>query len=129
MPAAPRGAASTGAEPPAREAPVIVLGNGITALGVLRIFARRGIPAYAVDRKDRLLLRSRWYRSLPIELPTNPVGELDRWLPMLPFDRAILIPCSDEWVAAVARLGPTYGERFHASVAGPETIEVIIDKG
>jgi len=41
----------------------------------------------------------------------------------------VLIPCTDQWVAAVAGLDPSLTARFPASVAPPETIQVLLDKG
>jgi predicted ATP-grasp superfamily ATP-dependent carboligase/SAM-dependent methyltransferase len=40
-----------------------------------------------------------------------------------------LIPCTDQWVAAVAGLDPALTARFPASVAPPETIQILLDKG
>jgi hypothetical protein len=45
-----------------------------------------------------------------------------------PFERMVLIPCSDDW-AAVARLEPDLAARFPASVAPAETLDICLDKG
>jgi predicted ATP-grasp superfamily ATP-dependent carboligase len=44
-------------------------------------------------------------------------------------ERAVLVPCSDHWVMAAARLDPELRERFPASVARPEVLEQFVDKG
>jgi len=41
----------------------------------------------------------------------------------------VLIPCSDEWVAAVSGLKPALAERYPASIASPDAIDVCLDKG
>jgi ATP-grasp in the biosynthetic pathway with Ter operon len=41
----------------------------------------------------------------------------------------VLIPCSDAWVAAVARLEPTLAARFPASIAPAESLAICLDKG
>jgi predicted ATP-grasp superfamily ATP-dependent carboligase len=41
----------------------------------------------------------------------------------------VLIPCSDAWVAAVARLEPTLAARFPASIAPLESLDICLDKG
>ena len=115
--------------PPARAPGARVLGNGITALGVQRILAGAGIPYFAADQQDPFLTRSRRYRRLPPG--TGPVApsDLDPWLRQLPLDRAVLLPCSDHWAMAAARLDPDLRERFPASVARPEALERFVDKG
>ena len=111
-----------------RGIPVLVLGTGITALGVQRALARAGIPCFMVDRGDPLLLRSRRYRALPgSDEPGGPAG-LDAWLRRLPLDRAVLLPCSDAWSAAVAERAVELRQRFPASVPEPASLERLIDK-
>jgi len=41
----------------------------------------------------------------------------------------VLIPCSDAWVAAVARLEPALALRFPASIAPLESLDICLDKG
>lgn len=108
--------------------PVLVLGNGITALGVQRILAEAGLPYFVVDRQDPFLTRSRRYRPLPTGTdPVDPSG-LDPWLRELPLDTAVLLPCSDHWAMAAARLDPELEERFPASVAPADVLERFVDK-
>jgi predicted ATP-grasp superfamily ATP-dependent carboligase len=40
-----------------------------------------------------------------------------------------LIPCTDQWVAAVAGLTPSLAARFPASIAPAEAIQILLDKG
>ncbi|MEP6492892.1 MAG: hypothetical protein ABJF01_09455 [bacterium] len=109
--------------------PVLILGEGITALGVVRILARDNIPAYVVESSDPLLRRSRWFRRLPAEFEKNPNEALADWLVRLPLTRAVLMPCSDNWVTQVAALAPALRERFPASVPTRDTLLAFVDKG
>lgn len=108
--------------------PALVLGNGITALGVQRILAEAGIPYYVVDRQDPFLTRSRRYRPLPAGIDSVDPPGLDPWLRELPLDTAVLLPCSDHWAIAAARLAPELEERFPASVARADVLERFVDK-
>jgi D-aspartate ligase len=109
--------------------PVIVLGVGVTALGVLRILYRDGLTAYLAEGTDAMLAQSRAYRSLPPGNTSFTGGSLDAWLRSLTLERAVLMPCSDEWVARVAALEPAIRVRFPASVSALDTIEKLVDKG
>lgn len=109
--------------------PALVLGNGITALGVQRILGRAGIPYFVVERQDPFLTRSRWYRPLPPGSDPVEPADLHTWLSGLFLDEAVLLPCSDHWAMAVARMDPELRSRFPASVARPEVLERFVDKG
>jgi D-aspartate ligase len=109
--------------------PVVVLGTGITALGVLRILARDKIVAFPTDASELLIRASRYFRRLPGEHPRNEDRELEEWLPKLGLPRAVLMPCSDHWVSRVARLDPALRSRFPASVSCADTIHRFVDKG
>jgi predicted ATP-grasp superfamily ATP-dependent carboligase len=50
-------------------------------------------------------------------------------LAALPLPRAILLPCSDFWLEAVAGLPPETRRRFPASVPPPATVATLLDKG
>jgi D-aspartate ligase len=109
--------------------PVLVIGVGITALGVIRCIARRGIPLYVGGATDELVTRSRWYRPLPGRPLTDPPdSEVAAVLEALPFDRMVLLPCTDAWATVVSCLGPNLADRFPASIAPPATIARFIDK-
>jgi predicted ATP-grasp superfamily ATP-dependent carboligase len=114
---------------PAPRDPVLIFGAHIAALGVLRVFARRGIPAYVVDATSNVIVRSRWYRSPGRTLAESSDSDaLARYLESLPFPRAVLIPCSDQWALAVAGLPERLRERFPASVSPREAVEQFVDK-
>jgi predicted ATP-grasp superfamily ATP-dependent carboligase len=109
---------------------VLIFGAHITALGVLRALAARGIPCYVVDNTtDVILSRSRWYRSPGRTLAeTTDSSELADYLLSLDLERAVLIACSDRWALAVAGLPADVRERFAASASGRDTVEQLTDK-
>lgn len=109
--------------------PVVILGAGITALGVLRIAARNRLPTFVAETADPLLRASRWYRALPGDIGAPDEATFDEWLSRLPFERAVLIPCSDSWVSKVAGLGSATRQRFSSSVSASGTLQRFVDKG
>ncbi len=110
------------------EVPVLVFGAGITALGVVRAFGRRGTPVYVVADDTRVIRASRWYRAAPTAGPAV-ARNLAVFLDSLPFERAVLLPCSDDWARRVAVLPDDISLRFPASVAQPRALSALVDKG
>jgi D-aspartate ligase len=111
-------------------APVLILGQGLTLLGTVRCFGRARVPAYVLTGPDPLAGSSRWFRAWPsATLPPYGYDELPAALAQLDLERAVLVPCSDRWAAAVGRLGPGLEERFPSVVAPPAVIETLVDKG
>jgi len=109
--------------------PVLVLGTGPTALGVIRCLGRRSIPAYCITPSAELVRSSRWFRSLPsrfgiVRQPEHLVPCLKR----LPLHRAVLMPCSDDWSLAVSRLPNDLDERFLKSMPDPEALSIAVNK-
>ncbi|HSM59948.1 MAG TPA: hypothetical protein VK849_04080 [Longimicrobiales bacterium] len=110
-------------------APALVLGTGQTALGVVRILGRAGIPLY-VTSSDRGPIRwSRWCRAAPRTHPGDRPDDLPAYLEALGLDAGVLIPCSDDSARAVACLPPELGARFPASLSTPDTLASFTDKG
>jgi D-aspartate ligase len=109
--------------------PAIILGSGITPLGVLRILRRAGIPYYIAQAGDPFLRRSRWYRPLPGRDLQRKGETVEAWLDRLPFERAVLMPSSDRWITRIAELGPQYRDRFPASLSEPQVLRHLVDKG
>jgi D-aspartate ligase len=114
---------------PTSQDPVLIFGAHIAALGVLRVLARRGIPAFVVDDTTNVIVRSRWYRRPERTLPeTSDADALAAYLRSLSLPRAVLIACSDQWAAAVAGLPADLGQRFPSSIAPLEAVEQFVDK-
>jgi D-aspartate ligase len=111
------------------EIPVLIFGSGLTALGVLRSFRAAGITAYSVCPQDELPVRSRWYRPPPAcEKNIPSPEELGAYLESFPLERAVLVPCSDDWTRAIAELPNQLKDRFPASVACPRVVQTMTDK-
>lgn len=113
----------------AEDLPAIVLGGHVTALGVLRCLGRLGIPAYLVSEPRDYASRSRWARPLPgAPQESADPAPLARFLESLSLQRALLLPCSDDWTRAVAALPGELHARFPTPIAPIETIERFLDK-
>ncbi len=117
--------------PPVRPpVPVLVLGKGMTALGVVRVLGRGGVPLFVAGAGRDLVTRSRWYRPLPGDpLGGSRDGHLAARLESLDVGRMVLLPCSDGWAMAVSCLSPELRRRFPASLAETSSLERLIDKG
>jgi len=108
--------------------PALILGNGLTALGVLRTLRRAGIPAFLYDASPGFEAQSRWYRAAPLLRSPERTNHLPDLLSALALERAVLLPCSDNWAAQVSNCPLEYRERFPASIAPPEAMELLVDK-
>jgi D-aspartate ligase len=124
-----RGRLNAVAERFANRPPVLVLGEGITALGVVRILSRAGLRPLATQSGDRLVAHSRWFEPVPGGLGRLGAGALSEGLRVLPIERAVLMPCSDAFAGAVAALDQALASRFPASVSAPATLARFVDKG
>ena len=109
--------------------PVLIFGAHLAALGVLRVLARHGIPAFVVDDTTNVIVRSRWYRPAERTLAeTSDPAVLADHLRSLSLPSAVLMACSDRWALAVAGLPDDLRERFPASIAPYAAIEQFVDK-
>ena len=109
--------------------PAIVLGGHVTALGVVRCLGRCGIASYVLSAPGDYAGASRWSRRLagaPIE-SADP-EPLAAFLETLPLKRALLLPCSDIWLQAVAALPGALRERFPAPISSLDTLLHFLDK-
>ena len=113
----------------AEDLPAIVLGGHVTALGVVRCLGRLGVTAYLVSDRRDYAARSRWVRPLPGGPPESPEpGPLARFLETLSLERALVLPCSDDWARAAAALPAELRSRFPSPIARPEALEQFLDK-
>jgi D-aspartate ligase len=97
---------------------------------VLRSLGRNGLPAFVAGDRIALVGSSRWYRPVPGESieETDDGERLARYLQTLPFERAVLFPCSDRWAMTMASLPAGMARSYPAVVAPPEVIRVLVDK-
>jgi predicted ATP-grasp superfamily ATP-dependent carboligase len=113
--------------------PVVVLAGGVTALGVIRAFGRRGIPTYAFPKAHDYVCHSRWYRTLQAadqsSRDNGPCAEsLRETLGRSGLERAFLCACSDDWNHAVARYAEAPDPGFISVVPPMRALARLQDK-
>jgi D-aspartate ligase len=110
--------------------PVLVLGTGITALGVIRSLAAAGIRAYCVSDRLGFVEKSRFCRSLAgVHDPLHAGDDLNEFLSRLSLEQAVLVPCSDDWVLAASQIRSELTDRFPISQPDTDTVQRLVDKG
>jgi D-aspartate ligase len=113
--------------------PVIVLSGGVTALGVMRSFGRRGIETYVHPDARDYIRYSRWYRPLLQETHGNagqPIAATLRdALQRSRLEHGFLCACSDDWNRAVADYAEDSDARFLSVVPRPGALDRLQDKG
>ena len=110
--------------------PVLVLGSGLTVLGAIRLLGRAGFAPLVVSDRPGIAKKSRWYRAAPPSRATaSPRAELAAWLEGLPLERAVLLPCEDDWALRVAECASQVAGRFPTSISSHDSLETLIDKG
>jgi D-aspartate ligase len=108
---------------------VLVFGSGLTALGTIRLLARAGLNPLVVSDTPGIAAKSRWYRAAPSSASKESAEEnLPAWLEGLPLERAVLLPCSDDWALRIARCADDVRARFPASISSPQVVEIMTDK-
>ena len=106
---------------------VLALGSGITVLGVLRTLSKAHADVFALPDVDRATRRSRWFRAGPHALSAMNADALAQCLESLPAS-TVLMPCSDLWVRTVAALPAEVRNRYPASVAPLQALDLLVDK-
>ena len=113
------------------ERPALILGGEwLWGLSMVRSLGRRGVPVYATGTKGSFVAYSRWHRAVPAEwgAPPSPAA-LPDYLAQVPGDGMVLIPTTDNWALAAARLPAALAARFPASLPSLQSLEVLVDKG
>jgi D-aspartate ligase len=111
----------------------LVFNCHITGLAVARSLGRRGVPVIGLDREDSGYgLHSR-YTTVAGRCPyplEDERGFIDLLLEIGSAlkQKAVLFPCLDEWVFAVARHASELSEYFILPFSDLETVERILDK-
>jgi len=111
----------------------LVFNCHITGLAVARSLGQRGVPVIGLDRDENGYgLHSR-YTTVAGRCP-YPLDDERAFVDLLMEigaalkQKAVLFPCLDEWVFAVARHATELGEYFTLPFSDLETVERILDK-
>src|SRR5499426_1172920 len=118
----------------AREMPAAVVFNcHITGLAVARSLGRRGVPVIGLDRDEHGYgLHSRF--TLVAGRCPYPLDDERGFIDLLLEigaalkQKAVLFPCLDEWVFAIARHSAELAEYFILPFSESETVERILNK-
>jgi D-aspartate ligase len=109
--------------------PALVLGGSVTALGAVRSLGPLGIPAFVACEPNEIASHSRWAEMLNGGLPEfTPVERFAEFLDRAPFDRMVLVPCSDNWAETVASLPAAIVARFPSYVSPLAVLRRLNDK-
>ncbi|HJZ67184.1 MAG TPA: carboxylate--amine ligase [Blastocatellia bacterium] len=118
---------------PSHHAAAVVFNCHITGLAVARSLGRRGVPVIGLDRDEHGYgLHSR-YTTVAGRCPyplDDERGFIDLLLQIGATlkQKAVLFPCLDEWVFAVARHASELQQYFILPFSDIETVERILDK-
>ena len=109
--------------------PALVLGAGITALGVVRALGRRGVKVAVLGPRGDLAAHSRYAAAIrdPGALRAAE-ADLAHWLHRSHLGRLVLVPCSDRWAGRVADLPEEFRSDHPASVPLAGTLAQMTDK-
>jgi predicted ATP-grasp superfamily ATP-dependent carboligase len=109
--------------------PVLVFEGGLTGAGTTRILSESGIKTFAIANDAGIFRYSRFFRAYP-NLAGRKLApsEIVPFLSQLDVPRAVLMPCADDWVKAVADLPEDLRERFPASTPSLTAVEKLVDK-
>jgi predicted ATP-grasp superfamily ATP-dependent carboligase len=108
--------------------PALVVGSGLGALGALRLLNRAGISTYLLPAAPALESRSRFARRLPGTNETLASAPLAAILQSTTLERAVLIPCSDAVLAAMAQLPAPLAARFPSSTPAGDAVSTLTCK-
>lgn len=111
------------------EPPVVILSGGVTALGVMRAFARRGIATFVYPDTAESLRFSRWYRPLQRRsrgavVPKPSVQVLRDVLAQSGLGTGFVCACSDDWNRILAE----YSEDGSANFASMVPTRAALDR-
>lgn len=106
-----------------------IFGRSVTALAAMRSFGAAGIPLRVFGAAGTFAVRSRYYSRHPqVRGEDLAEAQLAGFLESLGGESAVLFPCSDDWLKAVAALPETLRRRFPSSLPAAATIEDFADK-
>ena len=108
--------------------PAVVLGSGVTAVGVIRSVRERRVDTFLAAREG-IATRSRGISLVPdvVAAKTSP-ALLPELLVESGIGTGVLVPCDDDWVRAIIDSWDDLHGSFPATISGPSVIEQLIDK-
>ncbi len=102
----------------------------MTVLGAIRLLGGAGFTPLVVSDRPGIARKSRWFRAAPPSRSSaNPRTDLATWLDGLPIERAVLLPCEDDWTLRVSEFASEVADRFPTSLSSYQTLRALIDKG
>jgi predicted ATP-grasp superfamily ATP-dependent carboligase len=114
-----------------QQVPALIMGENDQTLGALRCLQLAGVPTYVACPPRELVIRSRWYRSVPGGNGWDgTVGpDINAILEALPLDQAVLFPCMDDATIWAADFGNAkLRQRFLVSSSSRKVLETLQDK-
>jgi D-aspartate ligase len=108
--------------------PTVVLGDNISALAVLRALGGRGIRTFLHGEKGDVAGRSRYASRLPGGDDAGSAVSLPAVLRSSGIQEAVLFPCSDEWLQAVAAFPSEDRGTFPSPIATHDVVETLTKK-
>lgn len=106
--------------------PVIIVGDGLAALGAIRTLGRAGLECYAITRQPSLK-KSRYSIELPTDTQRSLDAQVREILSRAPIGEAYYLPCSDSLVRKTPQLLKLFPQ-LRSSVPSDEILEIFIDK-
>jgi D-aspartate ligase len=116
---------------PSSDVPALVFGEGVTGLAVVRSLGRAGVPVFVAGSNTALVRRSRWFVPAPGEAldETSDGARVARYLESLPFERAVVFACNDEWTLAMGSLPSDISASYATTAAPLPVLRMLVDKG
>lgn len=112
--------------------PAIVLSTGTAGLGVIRALGRRGVPVVGLYQDETESGRASRHLREAIHSP-HPDRQESALLALLErlaerHAGAVLMPCSDGYLGAVARNKAALARHFRVACPGPEAARAVLEK-
>jgi D-aspartate ligase len=109
--------------------PAILFGSSYTVLGTARSLGRSGIPAYCLSDNLGYLASSRYCCTMPGLPKVKEFSSLAAVLPSIPFEQAVIFPCSDHWTHEAVNLDPSLRTRFPSILPPASAVDILLNKG
>ena len=108
-------------------APAVIIGEGITALGTLRALHKHNVKTFLDCPSDDMASYSRYYRHLNFLSENRKKINFDA-IAKLPYDKIVLIPCADMYVTQVQEMPDKYRDRLLIATCSIEALTTLVDK-